>query len=67
MKFDVSDLAFDAVLFILEKFICKIDFNELILQHFQTNDNTIRFHKYADNLLQKIYHKIANGTSSHKY
>lgn len=59
INFDGGDLSSDAGLLLFKEFIYKIGFNELVLQHFQTNDNTIRFHKDADNLLQKIYQQIA--------
>ena len=59
INFDGGDLSSDAGLLLLKEFIYKIGFNELVPQHFQTDDNTIRFHKAADNLLQKIYQQLA--------
>lgn len=49
----------DAGLLLIKEFIYKIDLDSLIEQHFQTNDKTIRIHKYKENLLQKIYQQLA--------
>jgi hypothetical protein len=59
INFDGGDLSSDAGLLLLKEFIYKIGLKPLINQHFQTNDSTIRIHKDADNLLQKIYQQIS--------
>lgn len=59
INFDGGDLSSDAGLLLIKEFICKIGLEQLIEQHFQTNDKTIRIHKDAQNLLQKIYQQLA--------
>lgn len=59
INFDGVDLSSDASLLLIKEFICKIGLDNLISQHFQTNDKTIRIHKDAENLLQKIYQQSA--------
>lgn len=44
INFGGSDLSFDSGLLLIKEFICKIDLDELIVQHFQTNDTTICIH-----------------------
>jgi hypothetical protein len=55
INFDGGNLSSDAGLLLIKEFICKIGFDKLISQHFQTYDKTVRIHKDAENLLQKIY------------
>ena len=38
INFDGGDLSSDAGLLLIKEFICKIGFDKLIDQHFQTND-----------------------------
>lgn len=59
INFDGGDLSSDAGLLLLKEFVCKIGLDQLIKDHFQTNDTTIRFHKDNENLLQKIYQQLA--------
>ena len=59
INFDGGDLSSDAGLLLLKEFVCKIGLDQLIEDHFQTNDKTIRFHKDNENLLQKIYQQLA--------
>ena len=59
INFDGGDLSSDAGLILLKEFVCKIGLDQLLKEHFQTNDTTIRFHKDNENLLQKIYQQLA--------
>ena len=59
INFNGGDLSSDAGLLLLKEFVCKIGLDQLIKDHFQTNDKTIRFHKDNENLLQKIYQQLA--------
>ena len=59
INFNGGDLSSDAGLLLLKEFVCKIGLDQLIKDHFQTNDTTIRFHKDNENLLQKIYQQLA--------
>ena len=59
INFNGGDLSSDAGLLLLKEFICKIGLDQLIEDHFQTNDKTIRFHKDNENLLQKIYQQFS--------
>lgn len=60
INFDRGNLSFNAGLILIKEFICKIVLDKLISKHFQTVDNTIRTHKDAENLLQKIYQQLAD-------
>ncbi len=59
INFDGGDLSSDAGLLLIKEFICKIGLDKLIEQYFQTDDKTVRIHKDAQNLLQKIYQQLA--------
>lgn len=59
LNFSGGDLSSDAGLLLLKKFICKVDLDKLIKQHFKTNDKKSRFHKDGENLLQKMYQQLA--------
>lgn len=59
INFDGGDLSSDAGLLLIKEFICKIELDKLVEQHFQTDDKTVRTHKDAQNLLQKIYQQLA--------
>ncbi len=59
INFDGGDLSSDAGILLIKEFICKIGLDKLIEQHFQTDDTTVRIHKDAQNLLQKIYQQLA--------
>ena len=58
LNFSGGDLSSDAGLLLLKKFICKVDLDKLIKQHFKTNDKKSRFHKDGENLLQKMYQQF---------
>lgn len=59
LNFSGGDLSSDAGLLLLKEFICKVDLDKLIKQHFKTNDKKSRFHKDGENLLQKMYQQLA--------
>ena len=59
INFHGGDLSSDAGLLLIKEFICKIGLDNLISQHFQTDDKIFRIHKDAQNLLQKIYQQLA--------
>ena len=59
INFDGGDLSSDAGLLLIKEFAEKIGFTKLIKKKFKTNDEAVRFHKDAENLLQMIYQVIS--------
>ena len=59
INFDGGDLSSDAGLLLIKEFAAKIGFTKLIKKKFKTNDEAVRFHKDAENLLQMIYQVIS--------
>ena len=59
INFNGGDLSSDAGLLLIKEFAAKIGFTKLIKKKFKTNDEAVRFHKDAENLLQMIYQVIS--------
>ena len=59
INFNGGDLSSDAGLLLIKEFVAKIGFTKLIKKKFKTNDTSVRFHKYDENLMQMIYQIIS--------
>ena len=59
INFDGGDLSSDAGLLLIKEFVARIGFPKLIKKKFKTNDNSVRFHKDDENLMQMIYQIIS--------
>lgn len=59
INFDEGDLSSDAGLLLIKEFAAKIGFSKLVKKKFETNDNSVRFHKDDENLMQMIYQIIS--------
>ncbi len=60
INFNGGDLSSDAGMIPINEFARKIGFDKTISNYFKTNDSaSYRYHKDADNMMQKIYQSIA--------